>query len=141
MAAGGNPGNSTVRTVSSLEISETVLPYPTKHERRSFPGEGRRPEGGARFPGGQGMPMVQAPVFMPAREIAIEITGDGFLYNMVRIIAGTLLKAGTGCWPPSYVKGILDACDRRMAGETAPARGLFLKKIEFPGEDPSIVLP
>ena len=131
MAAGGNPGNSTVRTVSSLEISETVLPYPTKHERRSIPGEGRRPEGGARFPGGQGMPMVQAPVFMPAREIAIEITGDGFLYNMVRIIAGTLIEAGLGKRTPESIRETIDSLDRANAGHTAPPWGLYLKEIYF----------
>ncbi len=85
--------------------------------------------------------IAETDIMPGCKEIRITVRGNGFLYNMVRIIAGTLLKAGTGCWPPSYVKGILDACDRRMAGETAPARGLFLKKIEFPGEDPSIVLP
>ena len=50
---------------------------------------------------------------------------------MVRIISGTLIKVGLGVYPPEYVKEILAACDRSKAGETVPAKGLFLKKIEY----------
>ena len=50
---------------------------------------------------------------------------------MVRIISGTLIKAGLHGWPPEYVKEILESRDRTRAGETAPAKGLFLKKIEY----------
>lgn len=66
--------------------------------------------------------------------ITIRITGNGFLYNMVRIIAGTLMKVGNGEWEPEYVEEILDAKDRRMAGPTAPAKGLTLMEILFQGE-------
>ena len=58
--------------------------------------------------------------------ITIRLKGSGFLYNMVRIIAGTLMKVGMGVWPPEHVKEILEARDRKEAGETAPARGLTL---------------
>lgn len=68
--------------------------------------------------------------------ITIRITGNGFLYNMVRIIAGTLIKIGTGEWEPSYIKEILEARDRRLAGPTAPARGLTLMHMVFRGEKP-----
>ncbi len=64
-------------------------------------------------------------------EIIITVTGEGFLYNMVRIIAGTLLKAGFGAWPTEHMKDIIEAADRTMAGETAPAKGLILKKIDY----------
>ncbi len=64
------------------------------------------------------------------REIILRVTGAGFLYNMVRIIAGTLIKAGLHVYPPEYVREILEAKDRTKAGETAPAQGLFLKQIE-----------
>ena len=63
--------------------------------------------------------------------IDIRISGNGFLYNMVRIISGTLIKVGLGVYPPEHVKQILEACDRSQAGETVPAKGLFLKKIEY----------
>lgn len=63
--------------------------------------------------------------------IRIRINGNGFLYNMVRIIAGTLIKVGTGMYPPEHMKEILDAKDRRMAGPKAEARGLTLLEIEY----------
>ena len=66
-----------------------------------------------------------------APEIVIEITGEGFLYNMVRIIAGTLVKVGLHVYPPEHVGEILEARDREKAGETAPAKGLLLKSITF----------
>lgn len=63
--------------------------------------------------------------------ITIRISGSGFLYNMVRIIAGTLIRVGLGAMPPSEVKEILDKKDRSCAGPKAPAQGLTLEKIEY----------
>lgn len=65
------------------------------------------------------------------QDIVITVSGSGFLYNMVRIIAGTLMEVGKGRWEPEKVKEILDAKDRRAAGPTAPACGLMLVKYEF----------
>ncbi len=65
------------------------------------------------------------------REIVIRVAGRGFLYNMVRIIAGTLMEVGRGRIPPERVKDILAACDRQAAGPTAPACGLTLVGYEF----------
>lgn len=65
------------------------------------------------------------------REIVIRVAGRGFLYNMVRIIAGTLMEVGRGKLPPECVKDILAACDRQAAGPTAPACGLTLIGYEF----------
>lgn len=62
--------------------------------------------------------------------ITIRISGSGFLYNMVRIIAGTLMKVGKGICPPEYVEEILDARERKTAGPTAPAKGLTLISLE-----------
>ncbi len=64
--------------------------------------------------------------------ITITISGNGFLYNMVRIIAGTLIKVGLGVYPPSHAKEILDRKDRVAAGPKAPANGLTLLHIEYP---------
>lgn len=64
--------------------------------------------------------------------ITVRIRGNGFLYNMVRIIAGTLLRVGSGYYEPDYMKTLLDAKDRQAAGETAPPQGLTLVKIEYP---------
>lgn len=63
--------------------------------------------------------------------ITISVTGNGFLYNMIRIIAGTLLKIGCGAYPPERMIDILNGCDRSLAGPTAPANGLTLMKIEY----------
>lgn len=64
-------------------------------------------------------------------EIVIRVTGTGFLYNMVRIIAGTLLEVGYGRVCADDIPSILEACDRREAGPTAPAKGLCLVRYEF----------
>lgn len=67
----------------------------------------------------------------PEREIVIKVRGRGFLYNMVRIIAGTLMEVGRGQVPPERVQEILLARDRQKAGPTAPACGLTLIGYEF----------
>lgn len=61
----------------------------------------------------------------------IDITGSGFLYNMVRIIAGTLLEVGIGKKKIEDINAILDSRDRKFAGITAPPQGLCLEKIYF----------
>lgn len=63
--------------------------------------------------------------------VTIQVRGEGFLYNMVRIIAGTLIQVGNGQYPPERVKKILEACDRSVSGPTAPAHGLTLMGIQF----------
>lgn len=64
--------------------------------------------------------------------ITIRIRGNGFLYNMVRIIAGTLIRVGGGFYPPRQVQTILEGRNRELAGETARPEGLTLVKIEYP---------
>lgn len=59
------------------------------------------------------------------------VTGSGFLHNMVRIITGTLVEVGQGKRDADSMKQLLAACDRRKAGFTAPARGLFLTKVVY----------
>ncbi|MBQ9594051.1 MAG: tRNA pseudouridine(38-40) synthase TruA [Lachnospiraceae bacterium] len=70
-------------------------------------------------------------------DIRIRIRGNGFLYNMVRILAGTLIEIGGGKREPSEMKQILEARDRNAAGPTAPAQGLTMLGIDFE-EDPGI---
>ena len=67
--------------------------------------------------------------------IIIRVKGNGFLYNMVRIITGTLLEVGKGDYPPEKVKEILAAKDRKMAGATARPEGLTLVQIRYPEWD------
>jgi tRNA pseudouridine38-40 synthase len=67
-------------------------------------------------------------------EIHVTVTGDGFLYNMVRNIVGTLIEISRGRWEPDHIDLILTSCDRRDAGPTAPPGGLTLLCVQYPPE-------
>ena len=95
---------TTVRQVESLEVREEVRGKNHIPERVGICGD---------------------------RELIIRVTGYGFLYNMVRIMAGTLMEVGRGHIAPDAVKRILEARDRQAAGPTAPACGLTLVGIEY----------
>lgn len=69
--------------------------------------------------------------FDNAIEIVIQVAGYGFLYNMVRIIAGTLVEVGKGRIEPKKIKEILESCDRTIAGPTLPANGLTLHSYKY----------
>lgn len=71
--------------------------------------------------------------------IRFQITGNGFLYNMVRIIVGTLLEVGKGTIPVEDIPLILAARDRTKAGPTARAKGLTLLKIRYPDEEAAVI--
>ena len=64
-------------------------------------------------------------------QLALEIAGDGFLYNMVRIIAGTLVQVGYGKIKPEDIPAIIEGGDRKKAGKTAPAHGLYLIEVYY----------
>jgi tRNA pseudouridine38-40 synthase len=66
-----------------------------------------------------------------ADRVTIEVAGDGFLYNMVRAIVGTLLEVGRGTRDESWPAEVLAARDRRQAGQTAPPHGLFLVSVDY----------
>jgi tRNA pseudouridine38-40 synthase len=63
--------------------------------------------------------------------LVFEIAADGFLYNMVRAIVGTLVNVGRGKWPVDVLQEILASQDRSRAGETAPPQGLYLVSVEY----------
>lgn len=65
----------------------------------------------------------------------ISVTADGYLYNMVRILAGTLVQAGLHKRTPDSIPPLLESRDRKLAGPTLPAKGLFLERVEYPGLD------
>lgn len=104
-ATGGTPRESTVRTIHRLNIVETKV----ADGRKGF---STRAE-------------------FDSKDIYIEISGDGFLYNMVRIITGTLVDVGLGKIRPEEIKGIIESRDRKLAGHTAPPQGLFLVEIYY----------
>ena len=68
---------------------------------------------------------------MPNNRIYIELTGNGFLYNMVRIIAGTLVDVGTGKIKPEDIEKIIESKDRTNAGKTLPPQGLYLVCVKY----------
>ena len=75
--------------------------------------------------------MTQACVERDDELITFTVMGNGFLYNMVRIIAGTLVEVGFGRIDPDAIPGIITALDRRKAGRTAPAHGLYLVEVYY----------
>lgn len=95
-----------------------------EHDFKSFCQSGARVESTVRT-------IYEVTVEEQGPELVIRVCGNGFLYNMVRIIAGTLMEVGQGKRKPGDVKGILDALDRGAAGPTAPAHGLTLVRYEF----------
>ena len=75
--------------------------------------------------------VISCSVFAEGDWIYIEVEGDGFLYNMVRNIAGTLVEVGRGRWAAERITEIIAAKDRTAAGPLAPARGLCLLRIDY----------
>lgn len=108
-ASGGQERETTVRTIYELDIEE--------EKRRPFLPAGREADDADGYFGG--------------KEIVLSVTGDGFLYNMVRIITGTLVDAGLGKILPENLPDIIEGKDRRKAGHTAPARGLYLAEVYY----------
>ena len=115
---------TTVRTITGIEVIER----PCEEERiaenaAAMPPCGCETEQESTQAAAEA---VSARRTVSPREIVIRVSGTGFLYNMVRIIAGTLMEAGRGALAPEQIKVILNACDRSKAGPTAPPEGLTL---------------
>ena len=108
-----------------LAMQEAAAYLTGEHDFQSFCASGSQAETTVRT-------IYAAEVFEEGKEIVIRISGGGFLYNMVRIIAGTLMAVGQGSYPPEHMREIIRARDRSAAGPTAPARGLTLVSYEFP---------
>ena len=68
-------------------------------------------------------------------EVTLCVLGDGFLYNMVRIIAGTLMEVGTGKREPGAIARAIETKDRLALGQTAPAKGLTLMRVLYDGDE------
>ena len=134
------PGCETALTGSEISLtgceialtgSETALPgSETALTGSEITLTGSENVSDSRSDAGPGSDSVSSAARMP-REIVIRVTGRGFLYNMVRIIAGTLMEVGRGAKTPDQIPDILNACDRRAAGSTAPACGLTLVRYEI----------
>jgi len=75
--------------------------------------------------------IYKAEVYKENEKVIIELTGNGFLYNMVRIISGTLIEVGTGKIKPEEITDIIKSGERERAGKTLPPQGLYLVKVEY----------
>ncbi|MDR2156646.1 MAG: tRNA pseudouridine synthase A [Clostridiales Family XIII bacterium] len=119
-ASGGQEPKTTVRTIHSLCVSETEGVGDGAAKTIRLPAAPHEPSG-----------RIAPAEASATTELFIRITGDGFLYNMVRIIAGTLAEVGAGVRSPDGMKEILMSGERSRAGHTAPACGLYLERVYF----------
>lgn len=110
----GSPRESTVRTVFSVEVQRATCGLAVPTEK----GQG-------------GFTVLPLPPYELNSLIIIDVVGDGFLYNMVRTIAGSLVHVGAGRKPVEWMQEMLFAKDRREAGQTAPAHGLTLVEVGY----------
>jgi len=112
----GSERESTVRTVFAVEVTHSI----TSSSSNS-----------------SGVVACLLPKTLPSHHgpedalIHIDVEGDGFLYNMVRTIAGTLVEVGRGKRPPEWVAEVIAAKDRCAAGQTAPAHGLTMLWVAY----------
>jgi tRNA pseudouridine38-40 synthase len=112
------------RKLDDAAMARAAVPLRGRHDFRSFETDWPNRLSSTRT-------VTQLAVNRFGDYIWIDVEADGFLYNMVRAIAGTLMNVGRGYWPESQVAKILEAGDRTLAGPTAPARGLFLVRVTY----------
>ena len=105
-------------------MAEAMTYFIGEHDFKAFKASGGSTKSSVRT-------IYDASVKREGERIIIELTGNGFLYNMVRIIAGTLLDVGLEKIKPEEVKDIIDSLDRSKAGKTLPPNGLFLVDVDY----------
>ena len=110
--------------LDDIKMNEAVKYLIGEHDFKSFKASGTSSKSSVRT-------IYDAKVTREGEIVTIELTGNGFLYNMVRIIAGTLVDVGEGKIKPEDVKKILLAKDRLKAGRTLPPTGLYLVNVEY----------
>ena len=107
------------------KMQEAVKYFEGEHDFKAFKASGTSSKSSVRT-------IYKAEVIEAGNErIYIELTGNGFLYNMVRIISGTLVEVGLGKIEPNEIKTIIDSQKRENAGKTLPPQGLYLIKVEY----------
>ena len=124
---------TTIRTITGIEVIERPCEEERTAERAADmpPADGENGCGTDQESAYTVADAVSARRTVSPREIVIRVSGTGFLYNMVRIIAGTLMEAGRGALDPAQMEVILSACDRSKAGPTAPPEGLTLVRYQI----------
>ena len=114
-----------VEKLNVKKMQEAIKYFEGEHDFKAFKASGTSSKSSVRK-------IYEAKVEeMPNERIYIELTGNGFLYNMVRIIAGTLVEVGIGKIEPKDVKKIIESKKRENAGKTLPPQGLYLLKVEY----------
>jgi len=116
--ASGSSAKTRIRTIKRISIS-VIARSPAKRDDEAISGKNYLPV------------MTAKESFNNSKLIAINIEANGFLYNMARNIVGTLVEIGRGRLGALSMDKILLAKDRKIAGATAPARGLFLVKVKY----------
>ena len=107
------------------KMKQAVKYFEGEHDFKAFKASGTSSKSSVRT-------IYRAEVIDAGNErIYIELTGNGFLYNMVRIIAGTLVEVGLGKIEPNEIKTIIESKKRENAGKTLPPQGLYLVKVEY----------
>lgn len=107
------------------KMQEAVKYFIGEHDFKAFKASGTSSKSSVRT-------IYDAKVIkMPDERIGIELTGSGFLYNMVRIISGTLVDVGLGKIEPQAIENIIKSEKRENAGKTLPPQGLYLMKVEY----------
>lgn len=106
------------------EMKEAAKYFIGEHDFKAFKASGTSSKSSVRK-------IYNAEVFQNDEKIYIELTGNGFLYNMVRIISGTLLDVGIGKIKPEEIVSIIESKDRKKAGKTLPANGLCLIEVNY----------
>lgn len=106
------------------KMQEAAKYFEGEHDFKAFKASGTSSKSSVRT-------IYKAKVERVGERVIIELTGNGFLYNMVRIISGTLVDVGIGKIKPEDVKNIIDSKDRKNAGKTLPARGLCLVEVSY----------
>lgn len=107
------------------KMQEAVKYFEGEHDFKAFKASGTSSKSSVRT-------IYKAEVIDVGNErIYIELTGNGFLYNMVRIISGTLVEVGMGKIAPEEIKTIIESQKRENAGKTLPPQGLYLVNVEY----------
>lgn len=106
------------------KMNEAIKYFIGEHDFKAFKASGTSSKSSVRK-------ILDGSVRKEGEKVIIEVTGTGFLYNMVRIISGTLLDVGLGKIKPENIPSIIESKDRTKAGKTLPAHGLYLLQVNY----------
>ena len=106
------------------EMKKAIKYFEGEHDFKAFKSSGTSSKSSVRT-------IYSANIITEGTSIAIDLTGNGFLYNMVRIIAGTLVDVGLGKIKATDIPEIIESKDRQKAGKTLPPHGLMLLHVEY----------